>query len=247
MSKVYPRMFDVSEIKDTRFKCIKGCGSCCFTGFVSISTTEIKNILDFLLEIPKKNLKHFLSNWLDALGKSNSLSKKRFSKYRNLLKSFYVSGSFQTINELKFVKTYFLYSFKLTGRCIFLDPIDLTCLIFSVRPIACRLCPITAVVQPGKTRLTIGYSRCPGLNKGDYIDLDEKKNIVLKGYSWLERDFDIFKKYISNKVQTLNEKSLQFDDRNGRIVTKRLVDPFVKKGILPPSLHPHQKLLHKQT
>lgn len=107
--------------------------------------------------------------------------------FRESLRDFFFSVS-QTSTDKKdlYVEYYVLKTYRDSGRCIFYNPLERSCLVHDVKPHTCRLYPFYAEIDLEIEEIKLGSypkEECPGLGSDDRVSILElgEKALSLAG------------------------------------------------------------------
>jgi hypothetical protein len=137
------------------------------------------------------------------------------------------------------VYSYTIKSFQSSGRCIFLDPLELLCFIYPVRPNTCRLYPVSFDIDnKGKKKVVLDSKKCPGIGLGIDINISEILKIEQKSLKEFIKDKHIFEKYLEEKFPINNsfiKNQKKIFIMKNTISNKNIIEPLVDLGLIPYS------------
>lgn len=164
------------------FKCQR-CGRCCHGPSrkygIKLLYQEVQSIqrhLEGLMETGR--FADFAWDYLTFFGRAERIGDGSFLKaLKDSMKDFFFSVS-QTSTDKKdlYVEYYVLKTYRDSGRCIFFNPLERSCLVHEVRPHTCRLYPFYAEIDLETEEIKLGsYSEkeCPGLGCQEAISILE--------------------------------------------------------------------------
>ncbi len=168
------------------FRCQR-CGRCCHGPSrrygIKLLYQEVRSIQEHLEGLREKGgLEEFAWDYLTFFGHVDRIGDGSFlDAFRDSLMDFFFSVS-QTSTDKKdlFVEYYVLKTYRDSGRCIFYNPLERSCLIHDVKPLTCRLYPFYAEIDLETEEIKVGSypeEECPGLGcegRVSILDLGEK-------------------------------------------------------------------------
>ena len=260
---------DASQIESVRFECLKDCGKCCFYELPMITSNDINRILNYLESLKKEDYNEFIYNWISSQGIILDVTENEIDQMKESLKEFWWPTSFMELKEEVIASNYTMYMMPSSGRCRFLDPLELTCFIHKVKPLTCRLFPFTAnILENGTEVLVIVKEACPGLGKGNKVNVEEILKFHINYSNELKKDMMITLDFlikrgiikpkdegnkikitssIKNEVEKANMellKSYYMKTKKEKPPYKLIIEPLVEAGLIPQ--HPIFRVLNEQ-
>lgn len=168
------------------FRCQR-CGRCCHGPSrkygIKLLYQEVRGIQEHLEELMESGkFEEFAWDYLTFFGRADRIGDRYFlDTFRESLKDFFFSVS-QTSTDKKglYVEYYVLKTYRDSGRCIFYNPLERSCLVHDVKPHTCRLYPFYAEIDLETENIKVSSypaEECPGLGCDDgvsILDLGEK-------------------------------------------------------------------------
>ena len=255
--------YDFSAVENIRFECLSQCGRCCFYQAPTLTTSEINRIRKLLEEKTAEEYDAFVLDWITFLGRLFQIDKEMIEQYKESLKWFWSPLIFDEAEDCILVRTYTVHSMPSTGRCKFLNPIDMTCFIYPARPATCRAYPFTITGEEKDVfKVIVAMENCPGLGRGQPLDKKMFIEAHQRHMEEIRRDTEVYMKYILEKgikivkkekrklkPRDINEMIREWEKawreqyffgiKRGESVFKKgkkIIEPFAELGIIPP--HP---------
>ena len=132
------KKISVSQIESLRFECLKDCGKCCFGELPMLTSADINRISSYLKSLKHEEYNEFIYNWISSQGQILETSESDIPLLINELQSFWWPTSFREVEDEMIATNYTMYMMPSSGRCRFLDPLELTCLVHRVKPLRAR-------------------------------------------------------------------------------------------------------------
>lgn len=236
--------FDFNAIINKKFKCLSGCGNCCYEQRVTITSNEIKKIKENLTNLSTYKYK---SHYNSFLKKNNLLEEQHIltlKKYIQYINNFYIPYVFEENKDNIIIRNYRIFSYPSTKRCIFLNPMNKKCLIYESRPHTCKLYPISFKSNVDKIELIIDKD-CLGLDVGKKYNLNEIINLYSESYQDFKEDHMChiqYKKNLINETYITKMINIELYNKLSEISSlhtfldrKKLINHFFRgKSIMDP-------------
>lgn len=209
----------------------------------------------------EKDIQNLIHKILISFGRDEEHIENNMKFYSNIITSFWIPFQYHETNDYFIIKSYTVYNVN-SRKCIFLDPLELSCLVYPSRPYTCRLYPVSFESYPhGKNKVVIDIRNCPGVGIGDEVNFQEIQRIQRGSFKAFIEDWDCFEKYVKNKdiIVTGTHSEHIFNDQQIRYffrldeskqkkhmykelekITKKIIEPLVEYGFIPE--HPLVKL-----
>jgi Fe-S-cluster containining protein len=229
---------------DVKFRCIKECALCCHYQSPLLTSDEINKIITYLNSLKDEVFKDFILNVFGSLGRIEESTKDNMELFRKTMLSFWRPNKYDEIDNGLIVRNYSISSTPSSGRCIFLDPFELTCFIYAARPYTCQLYPVSFEFnETGKNKVVMDKENCPGIGVGDKLYFKEIEQIQLDFLNAFIKDMDNYRNYIEEnnivikkKERIINTDRTEYLRNQGTVFTrlnKKIFEPLVEKGLIP--------------
>jgi Fe-S-cluster containining protein len=168
------------------FRCQR-CGRCCHGPSrkygIKLLYQEVRSIqrhLEGLMDTGE--FEEFAWDYLTFFGRADRIGDGSFlHELKDSMRDFFFSVS-QTSSDKKslYVEYYVLKTYRDSGRCIFFNPLERSCLVHEVKPHTCRLYPFYAEIDLETEEIKLGSyteEECPGLRcegRVSILELGEK-------------------------------------------------------------------------
>lgn len=211
-----------------RFRCTR-CGWCCQNQLISVSTVEIRAIIDFLNRRSREDFENHITACLAFEGSLNHYE-FNFRKRVNTLLSFFEPCEVAVFDdEVALAKNHTISLLPETMRCVFYDPPSSSCFIYPARPLTCRMFPYE--VKDSNLVMVDEADKCPGIGLGEVVDLRRHRRLSAMCQKLLREDDCEFWEFV-RKEGLRRKKDAKAYSPSLRDV--KLIDPFVKLGLIPP-------------
>jgi hypothetical protein len=168
--KLKAMLIELSFVENMKFACQRS-GNCCSHSKIMITLTH-EDLLMLLqaVQSPEK-----LESVISFLKFEENLDQDIKNAVKEQL---IINGIKTTEGELIPI----LKKKKENSECIFYDRNTHNCQIYPYRPLACRMFPLGFTNIAGRKAITwnsMGLNICPGINKGQEIEKEEMKNLII--------------------------------------------------------------------
>lgn len=208
------------------FECQR-CGKCCYGPSrkygIKLLYQEVREIQEHLEGlIGTDNFEEFAWDYCTSFGDVGSIGDKAFLEtFRESLRDFFLSVSQSSTDKKKlYVEYYVLKTYRDSGRCIFYNPLERSCLIHDVKPLTCKLYPFYAEIDLAEEKIKVSSypeEECPGLGCNNSVNIFElgEKALSLAGslrshYSKLAELLETHDLHKSSAIDEFYVKKLKY-------------------------------------
>jgi len=246
------------------FQCQR-CGKCCHGPSrkygIKLLYQEVQDIQEHLEGlIGTDNFEEFAWDYCTSFGSAENIGDPSFLKvFRESLRDFFFSVSQSSTSKKKlYVEYYVLKTYRDSGRCIFYNPLEKSCLIHDVKPHTCKLYPFYAEIDLAEEKIKVSsYPKedCPGLGYSDGVSIFElgEKALAFAGslrnhYSKLAELLEthdphkataideLYVRKLTYKLAGSEQMSREFNKiSSGKYNGIEALDLFLEKGLIEAS------------
>lgn len=207
-----------------RLQC-RRCGWCCQNQLISVSTVEVRAIIDFLSRRSKEELEDHIVLCLVYEGNIDPYDVRVRERWSDML-NFAVPCEIEFFEgKIALVRTHVVHLLSESKRCVFYNPVSCSCFIYAARPLTCRLFPYD--MKDDCLVMVDESDECPGTGRGDLVDFERHRRLSRMCFQLLHDDDIVFWRFAAEKGLTWKRTKLP------PLSTVNLIDPFIELGQIP--------------
>jgi len=216
----------VSYVRDCgRFQC-KRCGWCCQNQLISVSTVEIRAIINLM---SRRSLEEFEDHITSCLAYENSLNPYalNFKKGLNRLLNFFEPYEIEVFEgDIALAKNHIITLLPKTRICVFYNSLSSSCFIYPARPLTCRMFPYE--VEGDQLVMVNEADKCPGIGIGEVVNIRRHRRLSTMCKKLLYEDGHTFWNFVHEEGLTRKGSIKSYSSCD-----LKLTDPFIKLGLIP--------------